>query len=615
MKKQILILSFIGLGMFTQGWAQQQTPATPVGIGTRTPDKTAIVHMESTTQGFLMPRLTGAQRDAITNNNPNAPLGLTIYNTDNNCIESWTGPDGGWVGNCGTPKATLANINCAGAIISNTPFQVGTDVASTIIITADVTKGGSWTGNGGPKVANGYLYNGSGFLPQGSGQTLQFTGVGRPLNYTAPNYDTILLNVNGTPVGCPIKALVNDAPHPNYDLVCSSISINSSPAQGQSVTGNIQLKITVNSSNAAGVAYQISTDSTDGFWYSAIGSLPTSPNGIYPYTTTVPITLNAGGSPKSANGGSITKTIKCNSSSTGTTTCSATLPILFAKLTIAGFGSNGGYGYIAMPTGASNNFLASSANFGTTATSTVKTQGFSFPNYQNTGADITAYLASNNPDIVIIGNGYDLSSSTRRNAVNNYLANKGVVIYISQDNGSSQVGPMLDLVFNTTGTTVASTGGADYYQILNVGDIITNGPFGNMAGKYMGDDYDASYTITSALPADAVVYANYNPTPVHNNNNGKPVIVGSKSKSFIFIGDKGFIDNGASDGTHGSTVNPPTGYANQEPFFLNGSPNYQPAVKYYGTSAGYQPIYNSFLFGNIMQWAINKATTNGINYH
>lgn len=58
-----------------------------VGINTSTPDPTAILHLESTTQGILVPRLTTVQRDAIA-----APAtGLIIYNTTFNQEEIFNG--------------------------------------------------------------------------------------------------------------------------------------------------------------------------------------------------------------------------------------------------------------------------------------------------------------------------------------------------------------------------------------------------------------------------------------------------------------------------------------------------------------------------------------------
>lgn len=49
------------------------------------PDADAALDIQSITKGILIPRMTTAQRDAI----PTPNQGLTIYNTDNQCLEWW----------------------------------------------------------------------------------------------------------------------------------------------------------------------------------------------------------------------------------------------------------------------------------------------------------------------------------------------------------------------------------------------------------------------------------------------------------------------------------------------------------------------------------------------
>ena len=51
-----------------------------VGIGTNSPNANAALDVVSTTQGMLFPRMTTAQRDAISS----PAKGLTIFNTDLN---------------------------------------------------------------------------------------------------------------------------------------------------------------------------------------------------------------------------------------------------------------------------------------------------------------------------------------------------------------------------------------------------------------------------------------------------------------------------------------------------------------------------------------------------
>lgn len=56
-----------------------------VGIGTLTPDTSALVELQSTSKGFLPPRMTTMQRDAI----PTPAEGLQIFNTTTDCLENY----------------------------------------------------------------------------------------------------------------------------------------------------------------------------------------------------------------------------------------------------------------------------------------------------------------------------------------------------------------------------------------------------------------------------------------------------------------------------------------------------------------------------------------------
>jgi hypothetical protein len=58
-----------------------------VGLGATTPNAKALLDLTSTTRGFLPPRMTTAQRDAITS----VPAGLMIYNTTTNKLNFYNG--------------------------------------------------------------------------------------------------------------------------------------------------------------------------------------------------------------------------------------------------------------------------------------------------------------------------------------------------------------------------------------------------------------------------------------------------------------------------------------------------------------------------------------------
>ena len=69
MKKKLLFLMIVLLSTLT--YAQ-------VGIGTTTPDPSSILDIESSSQGILTPRMTTAQRNAVSN----PANGLLVYDTD-----------------------------------------------------------------------------------------------------------------------------------------------------------------------------------------------------------------------------------------------------------------------------------------------------------------------------------------------------------------------------------------------------------------------------------------------------------------------------------------------------------------------------------------------------
>jgi hypothetical protein len=110
-----------------------------LGVGTTSPDASALTDLTSTTQGFLPPRMTTTQRNAIAS----PAAGLTIYNTTVNCLQWWNGTI--WYDGCGnnTPSAALTTLNCGGATTTGT-LTNGT-VASGVSTAISYTGGNAGT--------------------------------------------------------------------------------------------------------------------------------------------------------------------------------------------------------------------------------------------------------------------------------------------------------------------------------------------------------------------------------------------------------------------------------------------------------------------------------------
>jgi hypothetical protein len=100
--RQIIILFFLIVGL--NGLISQS------GINTTTPDQSAILDVFSTNKGFLPPRLTTSQRNAIAT----PAAGLMIYNTTVNCLQWYNGTY--WYDGCTNQQENLINQYPAGTV-------------------------------------------------------------------------------------------------------------------------------------------------------------------------------------------------------------------------------------------------------------------------------------------------------------------------------------------------------------------------------------------------------------------------------------------------------------------------------------------------------------------
>jgi hypothetical protein len=116
---------------------------SPIGIGTNSPNSSAMLDITSNTQGFLPPRMTAAQRDAIV-----SPVaGLEIWCIDcgatapygeaqiyNGAI--WTNLEGGTI-----KSVTVAGTNTSGGAISPIGIGTNTPAASAALDVNSTSKG------------------------------------------------------------------------------------------------------------------------------------------------------------------------------------------------------------------------------------------------------------------------------------------------------------------------------------------------------------------------------------------------------------------------------------------------------------------------------------------
>ncbi|VFA41426.1 Uncharacterised protein [Chryseobacterium indologenes] len=587
-KKLLLFLCFLMLKLYSQNGNGA------VGINTSSPNLNSVLDVVSgnNNKGVLIPRLTEAQRNAIAINKPTDD-GLTIYNITEDCINYWSFADDEWKSVCGQLGKSVFTVDCATSKAMGA-YVKGKELTNSnyLSISVNVTKLGNYTISG--TTSNGYNFYGTGVFLNTGTQTIQVLGQGTPQNVQV---DAISLKANGMDVSCtpPISISVL-SPAGTYIMSCGSATVNGVYKVGTALTASNTITLPVNVS-AMG-SYTVVTNTVDGISFSGSGTFTATGNQN--------ITLNGTGTPTSTS----VKTLTITSDSQGgvSTTCTVNVIVVIPKKTVLHLGLETAYGYSAY-TGPSRSLMDSPSNFGTTAASIVKYEGFNHISLGNSPSSAALQTALNNkPDMVIIGYSFTPNATDATN-ISNYLNKKGVVIALTDDTTSAQ--NLFRAIFSDPTISASNGAGAgSVYALTNTNDPILNGPFGDVRGKNWGED--ASTTVGIAgLSSDFIPFSYAQPI---NSNTTRTGITGLRNNnlSFVWFGDGGFLSNENANGNQFSSNT-------IEPFVAPGSGGYFPVQKSaYGYSgngyaAGSMQVQNSILFANMIAWAIKQAEFSGIN--
>jgi hypothetical protein len=177
----------IGIFVLTAAFFALSLPSTfgQVGISntTITPDASSVLELRSTNSGFLPPRMTALQRDAIVS----PATGLLVFNTTSNQLNYYTGTV--WqavsiISNLTGDVSSVGSTTTIGAgKVTNAMLAGSIDLTSKVTSTLPVANGG--TGQSSALVQGGVMYGASstatGVTAAGSaGQVLRSAGTGAP---------------------------------------------------------------------------------------------------------------------------------------------------------------------------------------------------------------------------------------------------------------------------------------------------------------------------------------------------------------------------------------------------------------------------------------------------
>ncbi len=380
-----------------------------LGGNTTQKDSTALLELESSTRGMLLPRLTADQRDAI-----QAPAhALLVYNTTENCLNIYNATVGEWQSLCGDVASGTAEyaVDCSSLLVSGS-YSTGVELnpeENTITIRVDVVTPGTYAIVG---QTNGMFFTAAGVFAEGGSQEITLGGQGYPqiagtnvvlLRIGSALCRTVITVANGLAVvtacgtvgtlsgdvyaneliadGAVIMSYTAGPTYTGGDVFGLTSTVNngiriSSPVNGQSGTGRASA---VTCGGALAGTYQVGrlcdatntkvitlTVTTTGTFYVRTNTA----NGMYfegSATLTAgtrTMTLTAVGTPQEAT--ATTYTVTVSQSATAFVTCTfsvtPTLPTVIPDLKALAcgtfsMGATGGVNYIKAPNSAATDFF------------------------------------------------------------------------------------------------------------------------------------------------------------------------------------------------------------------------------------------------------------------
>ncbi len=182
--KKLFINSLIALFITTISYAQ-----VAINTDSSEPNASAMLDVKSTEKGFLPPRMTSMQRDAIAS----PATGLFVYNTDENCMQFYNGSR--W---SSLAEVEINELLCNTASVSGN-YTIGNALSASEFMTVDVDVNVLGAYNISTDVVNGYSFSASGTFTVSGVQNVSLLGTGTPLN---SQLDSFVISIDGNTADC-----------------------------------------------------------------------------------------------------------------------------------------------------------------------------------------------------------------------------------------------------------------------------------------------------------------------------------------------------------------------------------------------------------------------------
>ena len=577
-----------------------------------------VVSLENSTKGVLYPKVmlrdaakltplyggsdsgSGIWSDEATPEEKLKAVGMVVYNVNPDAINMdeglymWKIDE--WVKLNQDGAAVVQPVNCS-AIRINGSYIEGTPLNSNNYLEIDlnVTKKGSFVIS--VLSGNGYSFYYTGMALETGVLTVKVPAQGTPVLVQT---DELVFSGISLVSGCEPEITVQEMVS-EYTMVCSSVAIQGQYVKNQALTSSNTITMGINISQPG--SYTIYTETVNGISFRASGSFAS--------TGTQTVTLLGTGTPTINEDFRIT--IKANTL-LGSAECSLIVPITLPAMTFAVIGNTATGGWYSW-NGRRSIALTNGASFGPNGIIRMVAPLSKLWGVDN-ASTATNYLdngySGKQPDIVLY-NGYDgPTSAGLSEALARYVTRGGCVVYYTDDNSEDNTNIVVSRIFGTGYTAASIDNGSpsnapdQLYRVnSDLNDPIINGPFGNAAGYYWGEDnLHRNTMIVGQLPPNSVQVCSASNSNHASLSPISSVVWYSKSANFMYFGDTvGAAIAGTGDGDTGAGW--PCLYS------TTGVP--MPKRYGYENQASYQWCYNSILEMNAVAYFIRQAAVSGIN--